>query len=274
LVNRVWLHLFGRGLVPTPDNFGAAGQPPSHPELLDQLAVSFMDNGWSVKGLIRQIVLSRAYQLDSRFDARNFELDPDDVLVWRMSKRRLEGEALRDAMLAISGQLDRSKPKGSVVGRSGEGYANLALLASVAEAQGNIPSVYLGVMRANFLEALALFDFPDPSLVSSQRATTTVPAQGLYLLNSPFVLRNAEAAARRLQAEGECGCPCEQIQRAYLQVFGRPATPTEELAAEAFLASFTPPSTGDPAQAAAAQRSALAALYQALFASADFLYRS
>jgi hypothetical protein len=274
LVNRVWLHLFGRGLVPTPDNFGAAGQPPSHPELLDQLAVAFMDNGWSVKTLIRQVVLSRAYQLDSRFDARNFDLDPDDVLVWRMSKRRLEGEALRDAMLAISGQLDRSKAKGSVVARSGEGYANIALLASVAEAQGNIPSVYLGVMRANFLEALALFDFPDPSLVSSQRATTTVPAQGLYLLNSPFVIRNAEAAAKLAQGEGECGCPCEQINRAYLQVFGRPPTPKEELAAEAFMAASTPPSTSDPAQAAAAQRSALAALYQALFASADFLYRS
>jgi cytochrome c553 len=274
LVNRVWLHLFGRGLVPTPDNFGTAGQPPSHPELLDQLAVSFMDHGWSVKALIRQIVLSRAYQLDSRFDARNFELDPDDVLVWRMSKRRLEGEALRDAMLAISGQLDRSKIQGSVVARSGEGYSNIALLASVAEAQGNMPSVYLGVLRANFLEALALFDFPDPSLVSSQRASTTVPAQGLYLLNSPFVMRNSEAAARQLQAAGECGCPCEQIQRAYLQVFGRPASPREELAAEAFLASCTPASTNDPAQAEAAQRSALAALYQALFASADFLYRS
>src|SRR5262249_43864162 len=128
LVNRVWLHLFGRGLVPTPDNFRAAGQPPSPPQPLDQLARSFIDHGWSVKALIRQIVLSRAYQLDSRFDARNFELDPDDVLVWRMSKRRLEGEALRDSMLAISGQLDRSKVNGSVVARNGEGYANIALL--------------------------------------------------------------------------------------------------------------------------------------------------
>jgi hypothetical protein len=274
LVNRVWLHLFGRGLVPTPDNFGAAGQPPSHPELLDQLAVSFMDNGWSVKGLIRQIVLSRAYQLDSQFDARSFEVDPDDVLVWRMSKRRLEGEALRDAMLTISGQINRSKAKGSVVGRSGEGYANIALLASVAEAQGNLPSVYLGVLRANFIESLALFDFPDASIVASQRSSTTVPAQGLYLLNSPFVIRNADAAAARVVGAGECGCPCEQIQHAYLQVFGRPASEQEERAAEAFLAANTPASSNDPAQAAAAQKSALAALYQALFASADFLYRS
>ena len=195
--------------MPTPDNFGAAGQPPSHPELLDQLAVSFMENRWSVKSLIRQVMLSRAYQLDSRFDARNNELDPDNVLVWRMSKRRLEGEAVRDAMLAISGQLDRAKPKGSIVARSGDGYANIALLAAVAEAQGNLRSVYLGVMRNNFVEALALFDFPDSSMVSPQRATTTVPAQGLYLLNSPFVIRNATAAADQLQAEADCPCDGE-----------------------------------------------------------------
>jgi hypothetical protein len=233
-----------------------------------------MENGWSVKGLIRQVVLSRAYQLDSRFDARNNELDPDNVLVWRMSKRRLEGEALRDAMLAISGQLDRSKPQGSVVARSGEGYSNLALIASVAEAQGNLRSVYLGVLRSNFLEALALFDFPDSSLVASQRSSTTVPAQGLYLLNSPFVIRNAEAAAKRAQGDGECGCASEQIQRAYLQVFGRRPSANEERAAEAFLASCAPASNNDPAHAAAAQQAALAALYQALFASADFLYQS
>jgi hypothetical protein len=276
LVNRVWLHLFGRGLVPTPDNFGAAGQPPSHPELLDQLAVTFREEGWSVKSLIRQIMLSRAYQLDSRFDARNNEVDPDNVLVWRMSKRRLEGEVLRDAMLAISGKLDRSKPQGSVVARNGEGYANLAILAGVAEAQGNIRSVYLGVMRSSFLEALALFDFPDPSLVSSQRASTTVPAQGLYLLNSPFVNRNAEAAAARLQADtADDPCDCEQIRRAYLQVFGRPPSDKDVVAAEAFLASRTPQSSavaeGAPATPSPA---AWAALYQALFAGADFLYRS
>src|SRR6185295_5284484 len=89
-VNRVWLHLFGRGLVPTPDNFGASGLPPSHPELLDHLAVSFMGDGWSVKKLIRRMVLSRAYQLDTRHDDANFKLDPDNILNWRVAPRRLE----------------------------------------------------------------------------------------------------------------------------------------------------------------------------------------
>ena len=123
IVNRVWLHLFGRGLVPTPDNFGAAGQRPSHPELLDTLAVDFMADGWSIKRLIRRIVLSRAYGLDSSHDPHNFEADPDNALVWRMSKRRLEAEALRDALLFVSGRLAAEPPVGSAVARTGEGLA-------------------------------------------------------------------------------------------------------------------------------------------------------
>ncbi len=122
MVNRIWLHLFGRGLVPTPDNFGAAGQSPSHPELLDSLAVWFMKD-WSVKNLIRRIVLSRAYQLGSTHDTHCFEVDPDNTLIWRMSPKRLEAEALRDAVLATSGKLDLKPPVGSAVARAGEGPA-------------------------------------------------------------------------------------------------------------------------------------------------------
>src|SRR5262249_43256180 len=122
MVNRVWLHLFGRGLVATPDNFGASGQPPSHPELLDYLAVTFVEDGWSVKKLIRRLVLSRAYQLAARPHAANQEADPDNVYLWRAAKRRLDAEALRDSMLAVSGLLERTPAKGSPVGRAGEGY--------------------------------------------------------------------------------------------------------------------------------------------------------
>ncbi len=121
MVNRVWLHLFGRGLVPTADNFGSAGQPPSHPELLDYLAIQFADNGWSVKKLIKSVVMSQAYRLDSKNDKKNYEVDPDNALVWRMSPRRLDAEAMRDSMLAVSGQLNEKAPVGSAVSRSGEG---------------------------------------------------------------------------------------------------------------------------------------------------------
>src|SRR5262249_11806861 len=115
MANRVWLHLIGRGIVPTPDNFGANGLPASNQALLDHLALTFIDNGWSVKKLIRTIVLSRTYRLSSQYDEKNFEEDPDNVLVWRVPRRRLEAEALRDTMLSLSGRLDLTPPKGSPV---------------------------------------------------------------------------------------------------------------------------------------------------------------
>src|SRR5205823_1793452 len=134
-VNRVWLHLFGRGLVPTPDNFGAAGQAPSHPELLDHLAVTFVEDGSSVKKLIRRLVLTQAYRRASTFDAGNNQVDPDNVYLWRMSKRRLDAEALRDGMLAVSGLLDLKAPEGSPVARGGEGFVQGITLSLPRETQ-------------------------------------------------------------------------------------------------------------------------------------------
>src|SRR2546421_2648753 len=113
MVNRVWLHLFGRGIVPTPDNFGAAGQPPTNPQLLDHLAVTFVEDGWSVRKLIRRVMLSRAYQLDSRADPKNLEADPDNALVWRMAPRRVDAEALRGSMLAARGAMGLRPPAGA-----------------------------------------------------------------------------------------------------------------------------------------------------------------
>ncbi len=167
MVNRVWLHLIGCGLVATPDNFGASGQKPSHPALLDHLALSFIDNGWSVKKVIRSIVLSRAYRLSSQFDEKNFEADPDNVCVWRMPKRRLEAEALRDTMLALAGRLDLTRPKGSAVTRNGEG--NIGFRFRGGEAADTHRTVYLPIVRDLVPEALTLFDFPDPSLIIGER---------------------------------------------------------------------------------------------------------
>ena len=138
MANRVWLHLIGRGLVATPDNFGANGQTPSHPELLDYLAVSFENDGWSVKKLIRSIVLSRAYRLSSHFNDKNYDADPDNVLVWRMPKRRLEAESLRDAVLTASGRLDLTPPVGSPVARNGEGNISFRFRAETGAA-GSTP---------------------------------------------------------------------------------------------------------------------------------------
>jgi hypothetical protein len=265
IVNRVWLHLFGRGLVPTPDNFGAAGARPSHPELLDTLAVDFMDDGWSIKRLIRRIVLSRAYGLDSAHDPRNFEVDPDNALVWRMSKLRLEAEAVRDALLFVGGRLAPGRSIGSPVARVGEGLA-MFLRVEGLDASETQRSVYLPVVRDRVLESLALFDFADPSLVTGERASTTGPAQALFFLNGPLAIRQAEAIADRVRAiEGD---EARRVDRAYRIVLARGPTDTERDRALAFLRQFAARAGGaDPSHGA------WSAFCQALLASAEFRYR-
>jgi len=176
-VNRVWSHLLGRGLVATPDNFGASGEKPSQPELLDYLGASFVENGWSTKKLIRRLVLSRAYQLASTTDAKNFEADPDNTLVWRMAPRRLDAEAIRDAMLFTAGKLNLTPPVGSMVATYGEGYAAGAVLDSPPDQRDFHRSVYLPILRGAPLESLILFDGVDGSVGVGQRNETTIPAQ-------------------------------------------------------------------------------------------------
>ncbi|MDR3639023.1 MAG: DUF1549 domain-containing protein [Isosphaeraceae bacterium] len=265
LVNRVWLHLFGRGLVPTPDNFGVAGQPPSHPELLDTLAVSFMDKKWSVKSLVRRLVLSRAYQLGSSHDTHNIEVDPDNTLVWRMSKKRLEAEAIRDAVLTVSGELVVEPPVGSAVAKAGEGFAG-PFRAFNQDGQDLHRAVYLTVVRDQVPDTLAVFDFADPSLVTGERATTSGPSQALFLMNNAFVIRHAEAAAERLRAS--TGNDEARIKTAYLRFLSREPTTAEAAGAHAFLDKFTPPGkSGDDRD-----RAAWAAFCQALYAGAEFRY--
>lgn len=278
MANRVWLHLFGRGLVPTADNFGAAGQPPTHPALLDHLAISFMENGWSVKKLIKSVVMSHAYQLDSKNDPKNYEVDPDNAFVWRMSPRRLDAEAMRDSMLAVSGQLNATPPVGSAVARSGEGPpAGFGRLGSANVVQAiNDPrnvnrSVYLPIVRDNLPEALALFDAPDPSLIVADRPTTTVPAQGLFLLNNPFVIRSADAAADKLLKSTTTDT--ERIRAAYLAFYGRPPNEKELGNAEKFLAAYTAQLAKDRVPEFRRQKETWSAFTQALFASAEFQYR-
>jgi hypothetical protein len=271
MVNRVWLHLFGRGLVASPDNFGTSGTPPSHPELLDYLAVTFQEDGWSVKKLIRRLVLTRAYQLASKPNAKNIETDPDNVYLWRAAKTRLDAEALRDSMLAISGQLDPTPLKGSLLARSGEGYT-IGGGKFGADPKFAHRSVYLPIVRNGLPDVLSLFDFPDPSLVCGQRATTTVPSQALYFLNNPWVMRQAEATADRLLALKLA--ERDGLNAAYVLCYGRPATDRELTAAAAFLGNYAKSLGAGATPTAQQHRAAWTAFYQALFASAEFQHRS
>lgn len=202
-VNRIWSHLFGRGLVATVDDFGATGRPPSHPELLDYLAYTFTADGWSLKNMIRRIMLSRAWRQSSTMNDESFRVDPENQLLWRMSKRRLEAEAMRDAMLAASGELELGRPTGSLVGRIiGDKPVSLVGLDKrlPPDLDGAVHrSVYLPVIRDRLPDVFEVFDFAEPGLVTGQRESTNVPTQALYLMNSEFVSLRASAMAARIR---------------------------------------------------------------------------
>ncbi|WP_372899680.1 DUF1549 and DUF1553 domain-containing protein, partial [Stieleria sp.] len=187
IVNRVWEQLFGAPLVGTPSNFGALGERPTHPQLLDDLAVRFMDAGWSLKWLQREIVLSATYQQSSAADVEKLNQDPDNRLRWRMPRRRLSVEAYRDAVLFVAGNLDSSL--------GGE-----SIQPDAADSRRR--SVYSQVSRLDLNPMLAKFDFPDPNAHSEQRFETTTPLQKLFLLNSPFLVAQADALAARLEQFG------------------------------------------------------------------------
>ena len=166
IVNRIWLHLFGRGLVDTPDDFGVTGSRPSHPLLLDYLASRLMTNQWSVKAIIREIVLSRTYQLASDGTGNGSKIDPDNILLWRMSVRRLEVEPFHDALLSVSGRLNRARPHGSVIQRIGvfsDYEFNFKTKVTPEMVNNNHRSVYLPVVRGSLPEVFQLFDFADPN---------------------------------------------------------------------------------------------------------------
>jgi mono/diheme cytochrome c family protein len=207
IVNRIWEHHFGRGLVATPSNFGTLGEPPSHPELLDYLASRFVALGWSMKALHREILLSQTYQLSSRIDPKNQEADPDNTLLWRTNRRRLEVEAWRDAMLAVSGNLDRT-----LGGPSQE----------LTSPKNHRRTFYAAVSRHNLDSLLRLFDFPDPNITCDRRVVTAVPLQQLFVLNSEFMVEQARSLARRLTSDPDE--PDEaRVRRAFPLLYGRPA---------------------------------------------------
>lgn len=274
MVNRIWLQLFGRGLVPTPDDFGLAGRPPSHPELLDHLAVRFMDDGWSVRKLIKYLVMSRVYQLSTTADAKAMEVDPDNTFFWRMQPRRLDAECVRDAILAVSGQLELNPPVGSAVARSGEGpvsgFSRRSALQAVNDPKDRHRSIYLPVIRDNLPEAMGLFDGADPSLITASREQTTVPSQGLFLLNNEFVLRAADAAAKQLlKVESEP----DRIRAAFFRFYGRPSTEAEQAAAERFIVAYKARLTTEGLDVSRQNAEVWSAFSQAVFASAEFQYR-
>jgi hypothetical protein len=234
MANRIWHHLFGRGIVASTDNFGVLGQRPTHPELLDHLAVQFVKGGWSTKKLIRSLMLTRTYQMDSKVNPAYADSDPQNRWWHRMPIRRLEGEAIRDAMLTVSGRLDRTLhgnpvPVYLTAFMQGRGRPRTGPL----DGNGR-RSIYTSVNR-NFLPPMMLaFDTPIPFTSIGRRTQSNVPAQALILMNDPFVVQQAELWAKRTLAENT-GSAADRITSLYESAFARPATPQEIEDGVAFL---------------------------------------
>jgi hypothetical protein len=236
IVNRVWLHHFGTGIVRSPSDFGLRGDPPTHPELLDYLAIRFMESGWSVKKLHRLILLSATYQQSSQDNPEARRQDPENQLLWRMNRQRLDIEALRDSLLAVSGQLDPA---------AGGPPFSLTAIPPVPRR-----TLYGFIERGRVPVFLSSFDFASPDQHAPIRFSTTVPQQALFLLNSTFVAEQAKHLAQR--SETEYGNPAKRIQALYQLVFGRNATPAEVELGERFIA--TPPQDEPPSAEASAWR--------------------
>jgi len=271
-VNRIWLHLFGQGLVRSADNFGATGEKPSHPELLDTLAMQFMKDGWSTKKLIRSLVLSHTYQLSSAHDSYSNEKDADNRLLWHMPQRRIDAEAIRDAMLAASGQLDVKPSAGSMVSTVGDGYIGKGIRPEVFSDYESLKrSVYMPVVRDFVPDILDVFDFAEPSLVVASRDVTNVPSQALFMMNNDFVRAQANAMAKRILAT-PLDYPA-RLNLAYQLALSRPATEAERKRADQYLLieakglmSVKKDNKED------ASLLAWSTYCQALFASAEFRY--
>jgi hypothetical protein len=258
-VNRAWMHLFGKGLVRTVDDFGAQGERPTHPELLDTLAIRFVEEGWSVKKLVRAIVMSHTYQIAVVEDGRAARVDPENRLLWRAHRRRLQAEVLRDAMLSVAGQLDR-RMGGSSVSGLGEHATNNNAKDTLDTDRDRRRSVYLPVIRNGLPSIFEVFDFADPDATTGKRNSTIVPTQALYLMNSPFVIEQARKTAEWLLAvattdEG-------RLDVLYRRALGRVPTAQERETALRFLSE----------QREGGKLRAWAAVCQAMFGCTEYRF--
>jgi len=275
IVNRVWQHLLGRGLVDTPSDFGVRGQSPSHPELLDLMTAEFIADGWSIKRLQRRILNSHVYRLASEASPEQLELDPGNRWFGRHQRRPLDAESIRDAMLAVSGHLDRA-PGGPHPFPDANSWGYTIHYPFHAVYESNHRSIYLMIQRARRHPFLALFDAADPNISTATRQMTITPTQSLYLMNAPFVHAQAAGLAERLLSAGDAEPrpldeprQREAIQQAYWLTLSREASEPEVVMALQFLreSSDLLRGAGDDAQ-----RTAWEAFSRVLLTSNEFLY--
>lgn len=263
MVNRIWKWHFGHGIVRTADNFGILGDRPDHPALLDWLATRFVEDEWSVKSLHRRIMLSAAYRRAYLQDSHASEVDPDNRLLWRANRLRMEAEAIRDSLLAVSGQLDLSMGGKTLRHRNFTNLNANALSRDPTLYETKRRSVYLPVLRSALYEVLAAFDFANPSTSNGRRGNTMVAPQALFMMNSSLVQSASRLFAQRIEQE-ESGEDTRRIQLAHEIAYSRPAGEEEVAAWEDFLDRYE--------SAAGSRRAAWQALGRILASSNEFLY--
>ena len=269
LANRIWQHHFGRGIVGTPSNFGLRGEQPTHPELLDYLATRLIDGGWSVKSLHRLILSSAAYQRSSAESEPALTADPENRLFWRMSRRRLDAEAIRDSLLSASDRLDLRRPGVHPFPHINTwGWTQHTPFKDVYPSQHR--SVYLMTQRLQRHPFLALFDGPDTNTTTDERTSSIVPLQALFFLNSPLIRDEADAFAARLLAASSDSD--QRLALAYELAYSRPPTADESARGETYLAAVSQRLTAMGQSPAAAERRAWLSLARVLLAANEFVF--
>jgi len=273
-VNRIWQGHFGTGLVQTPDNYGFLGARPTNAPLLDWLAATFVEQGWSIKKMHKLILMSNTYKMSSIPDAATERIaertDPDNTLLWKMPHLRLEAEPFRDSLLFVAGKLDMTMG-GSLLTSKNHDYVTNDQSGNVATYNTPRRSVYLPIIRNALFDMFQAFDYGDPSMVNAQRSTTTVAPQALYVMNSPFVIEQARNFAAELLAEPNMS-DGQRVQLAYMRAFARKPTPYETQKAIAYIAAYKsrlPASIADPVKR---REQAWGSFCQLLFASNEFIY--
>lgn len=270
MVNRIWQHHFGKPLVPTPSDYGYRGTPPTHPELLDWLAVEFIRSGWSIKAMHRTIMSSKTYQMSSAASDSSYLSDAGNSWYWRFDRQRLDAESLRDSILLLSGQLDLSRPGPHPFPEPKEWTYTAHNQFNHVCYPSDHRSVYLMVQRLHAHPYLSLFNGPDPSLSTSGRDRSTVPLQALYLLNNEFVHQAAAKFAGTLAAE--MSDPAEQIAATYLRLVGRQPSADELAKRLDHLERYAQILAEEGVSAEQRQVDSLASVARALIASNEFFY--
>ncbi len=270
MANRLWRWHFGKGIVSSTDNFGRLGQKPSNQPLLDWLALRFVDEGWSIKAMHRLIMLSNAYQMSSEYDAEAAEVDPENKLLWRMSRRRLEAEPMRDAILSISDGLDKSMG-GSIMSFKDRQYvANTAARGGI-DYDRNLRAVYLPVVRSSMYDVFRAFDFADPSTSNGDRGAAVVAPQALFMMNGSIVLEHSRRMADNLLDRNDLN-DSGRVRLAYERALTRPPSLQEVDRALSFIAEVDKALEDREPEADERTARAWQSFCKALIGSNEFLY--